>query len=406
MLKNVRVRIAPSPTGIPHIGNTRTALFNYLFARKNKGTFILRVEDTDQKRVVSGAREAISEILEWLELIPDEVYTQSERINVYTEKIQILLEKKIAYKKEGAIWIKVPDNKEFSWRDAIGNKNISFKGGDVEDFVAIKSDGFPTYHFASVVDDHKMEISHVIRGDEWISSTPKHLFLYESFDWKQPVFAHLPVILGPDRAKLSKRHGAESVLDFRKKGYLKETLLNFMALLGWSPGEDREIMDLQTMIDLFELRDVNTGSPVFDLKKLEWMNGLYIRERLGHEDFKKRLAEFYKNDPLVLEVSNSDAVINLARVRMNTLADFKILVEKKDSWGDEKISPELKNCLIGIPDNEWEKEKIFECFKSIMSKYNIRMPVIYKIFTGREQGLPLPDFLAALGKRRSIVRLE
>src|SRR3989338_3005108 len=171
--KTVRVRIAPSPTGIPHIGNTRTALFNYLFAKHNNGKFILRIEDTDQKRIVPGAKEAILEILEWLGLKPDEVYIQSERLSKYRKNAKALIDKHLAYEKEGAIWMRVPKSRIFSWKDLIGNKNISFKSDLVKDFVILKSDGFPTYHLASVVDDHLMQISHVIRGDEWISSTPK-----------------------------------------------------------------------------------------------------------------------------------------------------------------------------------------------------------------------------------------
>jgi len=189
------------------------------------------------------------EILDWLSINYDgKVLRQSKRLEIYKEYAKELLNKKIAYEKENAVWVKVSQDKIFSWIDLVGNKKISFSGKDQEDFVILKSDGFPTYHLANVVDDHLMEITHVIRGEEWISSTPKHIHLYQSFGWEMPQFAHLSVILGPDKAKLSKRHGAKSVLDYRDEGYVKEALLNYMALLGWNPGSDKEVMSLEEMI--------------------------------------------------------------------------------------------------------------------------------------------------------------
>ena len=308
----VRVRFAPSPTGTPHIGNTRTALFNYLFARHNNGKFIIRIEDTDQVRIVPGSKEIIYEILNWLGLEFDEEYLQSERKKIYKQHIDQLVKKGLAYEDEGAVRFKIPTQKEISWTDAVGAKKISFKTDIIEDFVILKSDGFPTYHLASVVDDHLMEISHVIRGEEWISSTPKHILLYEAFGWKHPIFAHLPVILGPDKSKLSKRHGAKSVLDYRNEGYLKETLLNFMALLGWNPGGEKEIIEIKEMIKLFDFKDVNTSSPIFDIKKLEWVNGEYIRQTQNSK-LKTQITDFYKEDKGILDVmsgKNIDKVID------------------------------------------------------------------------------------------------
>ena len=227
----------------------------FCLQKANKGEFILRIEDTDQKRIVEGAEEAIFEILNWLGIkYDDEILHQSDRLEIYKKYVKELFDKKIAYEKDGAVWVNVPDDKTFQWTDLVGNKKIKFLGKDVEDFVILKSDGFPTYHLANVVDDHLMEITHVLRGEEWISSTPKHLYLYESFGWKHPYFAHLPVILGPDKTKLSKRHGAKSALDYKKDGYLKEALLNYMALLGWNPGGDKEQMSLSEMEKLFKLR--------------------------------------------------------------------------------------------------------------------------------------------------------
>lgn len=401
----VRVRIAPSPTGIPHIGNTRTALFNYLFAKHNKGKFILRIEDTDRKRIVKGAQEAIVEILNFLGISPDETYIQSERIDEYRKHATILLDKKLAYEKEGAVWMKIPQDKTFSWTDLVGNKSISFRSKDVEDFVIIKSDGFPTYHLASVVDDHLMGISHVIRGDEWISSTPKHLLLYKSFFWEPPFFAHLPVILGKDKKKLSKRDGAESVLDYRNEGYLKDALLNFMVLLGWNPGGDNEIFSISEMIRLFDLKDVNTSSPVFDIQKLEWMNSVYIKKsQISH--LRSALQNFggqanLKNvDKLTL-----GRLIALAQTRIVTLNDFyeltKFLSEQIEIKLDTKEQIIAKKLLGGfLKINNWKADEILAAMKNVMAQENIRMSIIYKIITGKESGLPLPESLEIAGKEK------
>jgi len=394
----VKVRFAPSPTGIPHIGGTRTALFTYLFAKHNKGEFFLRIEDTDQKRLVSGSEEALEEILNWLGLIPDKRFKQSERLPIYKKHTEELVEKKIAYEKDGAVYVHVPDDREFSWVDSVGNKKITFKGADVEDFVILKSDGFPTYHLASVVDDHLMEITHVMRGEEWISSTPKHLYLYETFGWTPPFFAHLPVILGSDHAKLSKRHGAKSALDYRDEGYLPEAVNNYTALLGWNPGGDKEIMSVDEMIDLFDLKDINTANPIFDLKKLEWMNGVYIRQ-LSAKDLTERLG------------SKDEDIVALAQSRMNTLNDYELLTKfffeksKVDLGKEEKeIAEKLSEEFQKVKD--WNKDEIFSAMKKVLEKKKIKIKVLYKIFTGSESGLPLPESLEILGKEKTLERLS
>ena len=405
----VRVRIAPSPTGIPHIGNTRTALFNYLFAKHNKGKFIIRIEDTDQARIVKGAKKAIFEIPDWLGLLWDEEYTQSERKNIYKKHAGELLKKGLAYKDEGAVRFKIPTNREISWADAIGNKKITFKTDVIEPFVILKSDGFPTYHLANVVDDHLMDISHVIRGDEWISSTPKHILLYEAFGWELPVFAHLPVILGSDKTKLSKRHGAKSVLDYKKEGYLKEALLNFMAFLGWNPGGDKEIMDIQEMIKLFDLKDVNTASPIFDIKKLEWINGEYIRKS-QILDLKSQISDFYKDDKEILKViseKDADKIIELAKTRMKTLAEFRNLVipgKTTLSSSEKNISKDLIDELKAL--DKWSKDKILEVMKKIIEENKIKGNILYKIITGYESGLPLPESLEILGKEKTLEKIK
>ncbi|OGH42366.1 MAG: hypothetical protein A3H79_00625 [Candidatus Levybacteria bacterium RIFCSPLOWO2_02_FULL_36_8b] len=407
----VRVRIAPSPTGIPHIGNTRTALFNYLFAKHNKGDFIVRIEDTDRTRIVPEAKEAIFEILTWLGIGWDEQYTQSERKNIYKEHAGQLLREGLAYEDEGAVRYKIPINREISWIDAIGDKKITFKTNIIEDFVILKSDGFPTYHLANTVDDHLMNISHVIRGDEWISSTPKHILLYEAFGWKLPIFAHLPIILGPDKTKLSKRHGAKSVLDLKEEGYLKEALINFMGLLGWSHPKEKEIFSMQELTEVFELKDVGTVAPIFDLQKLTWMNGEYIR-MMDDEVLISTLSDFYKDDKDVLSVLKTNPktiglIIGLAKMRMKTLAEFKDFVLPKMP----ELSAEEKNIAKTLLEKfsvikNWNKEAILSAMKEVLSTHKAKGSILYKITTGFEKGLPLPESLEILGKEKTLGRIK
>lgn len=405
----VRVRIAPSPTGIPHIGNTRTALFNYLFAKHNKGKFIVRIEDTDRTRIIPGAKEAIFEILDWLRLSWDEEYVQSERTDIYQKHTNQLLKKGLAYKDEGAIRFKIPLKREISWTDAVGNKKISFKTDVIEDFVILKSDGFPTYHLANVVDDHLMDISHVIRGGEWISSTPKHILLYVAFGWQPPVFAHLPVILGPDKTKLSKRHGAKPVLDYREEGYLRDALLNFMALLGWNPGGDKEIMDINEMISLFDLKDVNISSPIFDIQKLEWMNSVYIKDILSAEELVEILSKFSKiknlpQEPLLM-------LVKLAKTRMKTLKEFDNLIDPflsppkiTLSAEDKKLKTLLRNKLKNL--QAWNLDSILDVIKKLVLKEGVEFRSIYKVVIGTDKGMPIANVLEILGRDKSLEMLS
>jgi glutamyl-tRNA synthetase len=278
---NVKVRFAPSPTGYLHIGGARTALFNWLFARHNKGVFLLRIEDTDQQRSTEEATQAILDSMKWLGLDWDEgPYFQSQRLPIYKQYAEKL----------------VAEGKAFYDIDAEGRKAIRFKMQDgvteindlihgtitfdtslIEDFVILKADDFPTYNFACVVDDAEMEITHIIRGDDHISNTPKQIALYRAFGFKVPEFAHIPMILGEDGSRLSKRHGATSVTEYRDKGYLPHALVNFLALLGWSPGNDVEIISIPEMIEKFTLKRVNKTSAQFNNIKLDWMNGQYIK---------------------------------------------------------------------------------------------------------------------------------
>jgi glutamyl/glutaminyl-tRNA synthetase len=420
----VKVRFAPSPTGIPHIGGVRTALFNYLFAKANKGEFILRIEDTDQKRLFKGAEEAIIESLTWLGLKYDgEIIHQSERLEVYKKHAGTLLDKKIAFEKDGAVWVKVPEDKTIGWVDLVGNKKISFQGKDVDEFVILKSDGFPTYHLANVVDDHLMEITHVLRGEEWTSSTPKHLYLYENFGWMPPNFAHLPVILGPDKTKLSKRHGAKSVLDYRSEGFVKEALLNFMALLGWNPGgtdeqsdgvrlldkrgvREKEIFSMDELISLFKLEDVNTANPIFDIKKLEWLNGVWIRKLEEEGKLKERLEEFYRDDNKILAKINdkdSKVLINAAASRMRTLADFQNLIsierQREMTKEEKEIATKLHKFLIAeLGEGNWENDQLLVTLKNFSKNENVVFKLIYFLLSGKEKGIGLLELNQIYGK--------
>jgi glutamyl/glutaminyl-tRNA synthetase len=411
----VKVRFAPSPTGVPHIGGIRTALFNFLFARANNGEFILRIEDTDQKRLVQGAEDAILESLDWLGVNFDgKPIHQSERLEIYKKYAQELLDKKIAHKKEDAVWVKVPEDRRFEWEDQVGKKKISFLGKDVDEFVVLKSDGFPTYHLANIVDDHLMEITHVLRGEEWISSTPKHLYLYESFGWTPPSFAHLPVILGSDKTKLSKRHGAKSALDYKNEGFVKEALLNFMALLGWNPGGDKEQMDLSFMIKNFKLEDINTANPIFDIKKLEWLNGVWIRTLNGEKRLKENLEEFYKANNEVnkkLKSDNACDLVNAAASRLRTLADFQSLISierQRDMTKEEKVTADklYKFLIEELGNNSWENEKFLAALKNFSKNENLPFKTIYFLLSGKEQGIGLLELNQIYGKDFFITNLK
>lgn len=397
----IKVRFAPSPTGVPHIGNIRTALFNYFFAKSQGGIFILRIEDTDQARKVEGAVEAIEESLKWLGVEWDEKIIQSENLQTYQDFAKELVSKGMAREEDGgAIRFITPKIGKTSWVDRVGDKIVEFENSDIEDFIILKSDGYPTYHLANIIDDHAEEITHVIRGEDWISSAPKHIMLYKAFGWDIPEFVHVPNILGEDRKKLSKRRGAKSVIDFKNEGYLPEALLNYLMLLGWSPKEDREILEKSEIEKLFKLENINVAPAIFDSKKLDWINGEYIRS-LSSEQLKNRIVEFAEVD---------DRFLELAKSRMKTLLDFEVLVsplirgEKKNLSEPEKnVSNILEEKLSSV---EWSKDSILDVLKQITQAENVKMQTIYKIFTGRENGLPLPESLEILGKEKTLELLN
>ncbi len=329
--KNIRVRFAPSPTGYLHVGGLRTALYNYLFAKKNNGTFILRIEDTDRNRFVEGAVDNLIAALKWCGLEFDEgpniegnfgPYMQSQRLELYKKYSEELLNSGHAYycfctperldalreqqQKQKlpqskydkhclhltpeeikhnldsglqyVVRLNVPPDMQITFDDLI-REEVTFNSSNIDDQILIKGDGYPTYHLANVIDDHLMEITHVIRGEEWLSSTPKHILLYNFFSWEKPLFAHLPLLLNPDRSKLSKRQGDVAVEDYRAKGYLREALVNFVALLGWNAGDDKEFYDMDSLIENFSLERVNKAGAVFDLEKLNWLNTEHLRKK-------------------------------------------------------------------------------------------------------------------------------
>ena len=368
----IKVRFAPSPTGYLHVGGLRTALFNYLYAKKVGGKIVLRIEDTDQTRKVKNAVENLISTFESLNIQYDEgptqggncgPYYQSERLSIYNEHIKILLENKTAYpcfcsaerlekfriKQAEAkqtikydrhclkldpseaknkmktdsyvIRMKVPDKEEVVFYDVV-RERVAIHCEEIDDQVLIKSDGFPTYHFANVVDDHRMGITHVIRGEEWLPSTPKHVLLYQFFDWNLPKFIHLPLLLNPDKSKLSKRQGDVAVEDYLKKGYLPETLLNFVALLGWHPKDDREIFSLPELEKEFSLKRIHKSGAVFDIEKLNWMNGQYLKI-LPVETIMKYAKPFFLSTGLdISDTQKFEAVVENARKRVNTIPEM------------------------------------------------------------------------------------
>jgi len=410
-LSEIRTRFAPSPTGYLHVGGLRTALYNYLFAKQNNGKFILRIEDTDQNRKVENAVENLVKSMLWAGLEFDEgkdfggeygPYIQSERTELYREHIEKLVEQGDAYKcfctaerlakiKEenpnsgydghcrnfsddevkvkidaGEAFVirqKIPEEGEIKLYDIVRGE-VTFPYAEVDDQVLLKSDGFPTYHLANVIDDHYMKISHVIRGEEWLMSTPKHLHLYQSFGWKAPKFAHLSLLLNSDKSKLSKRQGDVSVEDYRKKGYLKEALINFLALLGWNPGTNEEIFSMKQLMKKFSLKKVSKSGSIFDVKKLDWMNGQYIRA-LTTEEFYNVAIEYFPKDTdwSKEEIKN---IFALYQQRIHRLDEIKEKVEiftnvfpPMDDETKEAINDDVISVLKAVKDL-FEKEEIID----------------------------------------------
>ena len=476
-MKEVRVRFAPSPTGYLHVGGLRTALYNYLFAKNSGGKFILRIEDTDRNRYVEGAVEKLISSLKWCGLEYDEgpdaggnygPYMQSQRLDIYKNFADELISKGHAYycfctperltelKEEQArqklpqakydkhclalskeeiesklasatpyvIRLNVTPNQKIIFDDII-REHVEFDSNNIDDQVLIKSDGYPTYHLANVVDDHLMEISHVIRGEEWLSSTPKHVLLYDFFGWEKPIFAHLPLLLNPDRSKLSKRQGDVAVEDYRDKGYLKEALVNFVALLGWNAGDDKEFYYLNELVDCFSLKRVNKSGAVFDLEKLNWLNAEHLRKKTDED-----LLSLLKEEILNSQFSNlnySDdyllQVITAMKERVSFVKEyltkspyfFTAPTEYEEASRLKNWKPEtpehmiiLKNAFANL--NNPAKEDYETALKQTAADLNVGVgKLIHPLrlaVSGVSAGPGMYDLLFILGKEEVVKRIE
>ena len=473
MKNTVKTRFAPSPTGDLHIGSLRTALFAYLFAKKNNGEFLLRIEDTDQTRYKEGSTETILEGLKWAGIKydnKDNVIFQSKRTEIYkkfaaqllgqghayycfcsAERLEKMREEQTARKvapkydrhclnlskeeieeklKAGephVIRMKIPEG-EIKFTDLIRGE-VKFNYHEIDDQILMKSDGFPTYHLANVIDDHESEITHVIRAEEWLSSTPKHLILYKAFGWDAPEFAHLSMILAPDKSKLSKRHGATSVLEFKKLGYLPEALINYIALLGWNPGTEQEIFSLAELEKEFSLDKVQKAGAIFDINKLDWMNGEYIKKMDLDKLVDLCLPYFSASSDtghLTLDTNFVNKVVALEQPRLKKLSDLvestKYFFETPEyepellKWkkADLKDAKEKLNFLIEklseIPNEDWNKNNLEAFIKELISigkleTGNVLWPLRVAL-TGQEKSPSPFEVAEILGKEESLKRIK
>ena len=480
MPDQVRVRFAPSPTGSPHIGSVRTAIYDWLYAKHTGGKFILRVEDTDRARFVPGSTEEIMESLRWLGIEVDEgpgvggplgPYLQTERIGIYEKHARQLIDEGKAYycfctserldemrkaqeaaklptgydrlcldlpteecaRKLGegipaVVRFKVPQEGITTFHDVVRG-DISFENRLIDDFVIMKSDGYPTYQFASVVDDHLMEITHVIRGEEWISSTPKHVLEYQAFGWDMPVFAHAPLLVGPDRAKLGKRHGSVKFMDFIQQGFVREAIINFVTLLGWTPGSDDEVFSVDELIEKFTLEGIVNHPVVFDREKMTWMNGVYIRamDVVWLADLclpYLQKSGLVPEDPTTECIEYVRKVVALGQDRLKLLSEIVELVDffflEEPPYDEKGVSKwlrkdyasgflsELVPALEGLSD--FTVEALDECVRKVGEEigqsggaiiHPIRMAV-----TGRMVGPGLFQTMSVLGRDRVLFRLK
>lgn len=473
---NIRLRFAPSPTGFLHIGNLRSALFGYFIAKSQKGKFILRLEDTDQKREVEGALDKLLEIFNWLNIKFDEgpkqggnygPYIQTQRLDKYQKLANELIEKGGAYRcfctserlekmredqqaqklpprydrccrdlspsqieeklKNGESFVirqKMPLEGEVIVFDEIRGE-IKFPAKDLDDHVLIKSNGVPTYQFASVVDDHLMEISHVTRGDEWLPSFPKNILLYQAFNWQPPKFIHLPLILNKTGGKLSKRQGDVFVEEYKEKGYLPEAIINFCALLGWHPKNDREILTLSEIEKEFKLSDIGASPAVFDEEKLDYLNGYYIRQKTTTE-LKPLINIYFQEKGIKIDEEKLEKIITISKERLKKLSDITEMSAfiislpnfNKDLLAFKKLTKEeaLKNLeeiykfLVDIPENSWGvrqlEEKIFTFIKEKNGKNGDYLWPLRVALSGLKNS-PSPFEIAwTLGKEESLKRIK
>ena len=419
------VRFAPSPTGYLHLGSARTALFNWLYARREGGKFLLRIEDTDKERSKDEFLKEILEDLKWLGMDFDgELFFQSKRLSVYKEYAERLLDKELAYKEGEAIIFKVEKSRIIKINDAIHGE-IAFNTDEIKDQVLIKSDGFPAYNFACAVDDHDMGITLAIRGDDHISNTPKQILIYEALGLKAPNFAHMPLLMAKDGSKLSKRHGGVSVAEYRKGGYLPEALSNYLLLLGWSPGEGREIVSLEEAKKIFRIEDLGGAQAKFDIEKLRWINGEYIRTKSVEELTKLLEARgAIKNSS---EQSYLAKIVELYKNRMRALGEFTGLTAcffaddfPMDKDAEKKLNKHLKDdktkkAFTEFRDRlralkEFNKDTIEKTCRDLAEKHGVKPAGIIhparSAISGKTQGAGLFEMMEALGKERVIARLD
>ncbi len=475
-MSEVRVRFAPSPTGAPHVGSLRTALFDWLWARHCGGKFILRVEDTDQKREVENGLDLIIESLRFLGLDWDEgpdvggaygPYVQSQRLPIYKEHAKILLdlgaayycyctperleqmrkeqqargeptrydrrcryytpEERAAHERAGephVVRLAVPLDGKTMLRDFVHGE-LTIANKDVDDQVLLKSDGFPTYHLAVVVDDHLMKITHVMRADEWISSFPKHVLLYQAFGWEVPPHGHVPDVLGTDKKKLSKRHGATSVLQYRDEGYLPEALVNFLARLGWSYDDKTEIFTREELIKAFTLDKIEHAGAVFDAAKLDWMNGYYIRQ-LSDDELALRLLPFFERTHIKADRATLCAFAPLIKERIKKLADAvevvdflfldnleydsQLLVGKGTDAASALAALRAAHATLGKHDMLNDEEKIEAELRAASDQLGMKYAQFFGTLrvavTGKTASPPLMSSMRVLGHEKTLQRIE
>ena len=428
----MKLRIAPSPTGELHIGNARTALFNWLYARNNNGKFLVRIDDTDTERSTPEYEKNIIDNLSWLGIDWDEgyeiessnTYKQSDRFTRYEEVANNLLNEGIAYEDDGAIRFKVEKNNVISFQDYVRG-DMEFSTNDIEDFVILRTDKTPTYHLASTVDDIDYEITIVARGEDILSSTPKHIMLMEALNAKIPDFCHLPLLFGPDGKKLSKRHGDTSVASFKEKGILPEAMFNYMSILGWSPGNDLEIFNKDFAISNFDLKNVLGNPAIFDTKKLLWMNGQYIRsfkKETFHELAFKTIEESLSRSLFAEEIKRIELILPEVQERIETLNDLigqvgflldEPFVVNDVEWNDVN-SEDSQLYLMNIRNRFKEMEdfnlkNIEEMMRAELKKQNIKPKEGFQAtrvaITGTKISPPLFESIFALGLSPTIARL-
>jgi len=408
----MRVRFAPSPTGVLHIGGARTALYNWLLARGSGGEFVLRIEDTDRERSTPENVELILEALRWLELDWDEgPHSQWERRERHAEAVQQLLESGNAYEDEGAVRFRVPEEGEISFQDVVLGE-ITNPYSAIKDFVIQRSDGSPLYNLAVAVDDRDMGITHVVRGQDHVSNTPRQLMMLRALGVEPPVYAHIPLLHGPDGKKLSKRHGAASVQEVRDQGYLPEAVRNYIALLGWGYDESTTFMTTDELVERFTIERVSKNPAVFDEQKLRWMNGRYMRE-LPVEDLHRRLEEFYGREIPV-------EIVEISREKMQTLSDFwplaGTLVERPSDfqdkawrqWGEKADWPVLVSVVRSVPD-PFDAENVESVLREYVEAQGVKPKEVYQpirvALTGTTVSPGIFESLSALGRDESLSRL-